>query len=805
MKKNKKSIRSRFLSGNSVRWILLGFVAVFFTLTLYPSLIVKKQSYKIGDIADKDIKAQKDFFIEDKDATEARRKEAMENVVTVYDYNTSLFNIISSNISGAFEKSRTLIGSEKKKMDSTMDFKSGAELQKLSVEDVITGTTQHHTMLDRKAIFEKKIGIPVSKGAYEVFEKEKFSMNIEDLIVRILQEILENGVVKNKEILLREAGKGIILKYSGTDSEVLVKGLRKIYGPDQAKTMVRIIGQPLLKNCSYSLRNLIADFTQRLIRPNISLNYIETNKRKEKAASEVKPILYKVKAGEMILREGERITENHMAKLRNLQVSTKKGKLFSNSIGAAMILVSLFIITYILKMNHNGKITINHNKDLLFITSLFIIFFFITVISSSVAESLAIHAPFPISGSSILFGIPLASSAMIACMFLGYNNAIFLAIVFSICTAFVFPNKFEFLIYFLLSSVMAAYWAQDCRERKVLIKGGVKLGLLNMALAAVLDLYLGEYLKFAFLWDLLFAFIGGIGAAALTTGIAPLFEMIFYYTSDIKMLELANLDRPILRRLMIEAPGTYHHSVVVGSMVEAAAAEIGVNPLAAKVCGYYHDIGKLKKPLYFIENQANGKNKHDKLAPSMSSLILISHIKDGVEIAKKNKLGDIIINAIQQHHGTSLISYFYGKAKRIKGDDSVTIDDFRYPGPKPQTWMAGLVMLADVVEAASRTLENPTPSRIQWHVQTTINRIFAEGELDECDLTLKNLHKIAKSFNKILNGIHHHRVEYPEKKQTDNRNGNNGGSDKKQTESLRNTSARDSAEGSGNLKRLGLS
>ena len=182
---------------------------------------------------------------------------------------------------------------------------------------------------------------------------------------------------------------------------------------------------------------------------------------------------------------------------------------------------------------------------------------------------------------------------------------------------------------------MGAYWTQHCRERMVLIKAGVKLGILNMALAVILNIYMGEYLKFNFLWDLVFAFIGGIGAGAVTSGLAPLFEIMFAYTSDIKMLELANLDRPILRRLMIEAPGTYHHSVIVGSMVEAAAAEIGVNPLAAKVCGYYHDIGKLKKPLYFIENQISGKNKHDKLAPSMSSLILISHIKNGVEIAKK--------------------------------------------------------------------------------------------------------------------------------------------------------------------------
>lgn len=793
MKKKKKIILKHFLSGNSIRWILLIFLTSFFAIALYPNIMVKDPLYTIGDIAEKDIKAPKDFFIKDTNSTEARRKEAIENILTVYDYNESLFKIISHNINAAFKAGRTAIESRTTALES-----EESQPESLARKPAKPSAAQKNN-------FEKKLGISVSDGAYKILVKEKFSIAIEDVIIRIIQEILENGIVKNKENFLKESDKGIILKYSDSGSEVLVKGLRKIYGPDQARTMVRIIAQPLLNNINYNLRNLVVDFAQRLIQPNISLNYIETNKRKRKAELEVKPILYKIKAGEMILREGERITKDHIAKLQIIMAETKKEKLLLKSIGTGLILLSLFIITYIIKFNNKKKITLSHNKDLLFITSLFIIFFLITIISTSVIETLTQHAPFSITDSSIMFGIPIASSAMIACMLLGYNNAIFIAILFPICIAFNFPDKFEFLIYFLLSSSMGAYWTQHCRERMVLIKAGVKLGILNMALAVILNIYMGEYLKFNFLWDLVFAFIGGIGAGAVTSGLAPLFEIMFAYTSDIKMLELSNLDRPILRRLMIEAPGTYHHSVIVGSMVEAAAAEIGVNPLAAKVCGYYHDIGKLKKPLYFIENQISGKNKHDKLAPSMSSLILISHIKDGVEIAKKNKLGDIIINTIRQHHGTSLISYFYDKAKKIKGDDSVNIDDFRYPGPKPQTWMAGLLMLADVVEAASRTIENPTPSRIQWHVQTTINRIFAEGELDECELTLNDLHQIAKSFNKILNGIYHHRVEYPEKKQTENGNGNNGSSYTKQTKSLQNSSGRDNKESSGSLKRLGLS
>jgi putative nucleotidyltransferase with HDIG domain len=291
----------------------------------------------------------------------------------------------------------------------------------------------------------------------------------------------------------------------------------------------------------------------------------------------------------------------------------------------------------------------------------------------------------------------------------------------------------------------------------------------------------------------------------VASGLAPLVELSFGYTTDSTLLELANLDRPILRRLMMEAPGTYHHSVIVGSMVEAAARGIGVNPLLAKVCGYYHDIGKINKPLYFIENQLNGQNKHNKLAPSMSSLILLSHVKEGVEIAREHKLGQQIIDMISQHHGNSLISFFYEKAKAQKGKDAVTIDDFRYPGPIPQTIEGGLVMLADVVEASARTLEDPNPARIQGHVQIHINKIFSDGQLDNCELTLKDLHSIAKIFIKILNGIYHNRIDYPEKVSAANGKASNGNTDRQQTKQVQNSTEEVAIKSPGRLKRLGLS
>jgi putative nucleotidyltransferase with HDIG domain len=201
----------------------------------------------------------------------------------------------------------------------------------------------------------------------------------------------------------------------------------------------------------------------------------------------------------------------------------------------------------------------------------------------------------------------------------------------------------------------------------------------------------------------------------------------------------------------------------VGNLVEAAAETINANPLRARVAAYYHDIGKVSKPQYFIENTGGGDNRHDKLAPSMSALILISHVKEGVELARDHRVGRPIVDIIQQSHGTALMSFFYQKAKTQASEGQVIHErDFRYPGPKPQSREAGLVMLADCVEAACRTLVNPTPDRIQGLVQKIINNIFIDGQLDECELTLKNLHEIAKSFNRILAGIYHHRIDYPE-------------------------------------------
>jgi putative nucleotidyltransferase with HDIG domain len=792
--KNKSSIEAIYGLGEYFKWLLLAIVTVTVTVIIYPSLIVTQHTYQLGDVVEKDIKAPEDFLFEDKVATASNQRDAINDVLTVYDHDTAFLEKLTRNINSAFEEMRAIMNQQANQTAAGADQAPESDINEI-----------RGIVWEKKPDFEKKLDISLSSGAFKLLEKDAFSEETSYFIIKILTEILGNGVVTNKEILLKESDKGIILREIDLKTEKTVTNLRVYYGLDQSKVMVRIIGQPLLKDINYNFRNLIVDMVQQMIRPNITLNRNETEERRKQAASKIKPVFYKIKAGEMLLREGERVTETQLLKLKSLQAQSKKTGVLVKGVGAAISITSLLIVIYILYLPALSQKRGSVNRNLLFLTSVFIFYIVIAKLFASYSNTLTEGANDFISNRALFYVIPMASGTMTACLFLGVEMAIPFAILIAVCTAAVFNAGVEIFIYLLVNGTMAAYWIRDCRERKVFIKAGLKLGILNIAMAIAAEAYSGNLMGYSLLGDAAFAFIGGIVAGVVTAGLAPLMELAFGYTTDITLLELANLDRPILRRLMIEAPGTYHHSMVVGTMVEAAASEIGANPLLAKVCGYYHDIGKIRKPLYFIENQRSGVNRHDKLAPSMSSLILIAHIKNGVEMARENKLGQDIIDTIQQHHGTSLIRYFYEKARQLKGKDAVKIDDFRYPGPRPQTREAGLVMLADVLEAASRTLENPTPARIQRLVQELINKVFSDGQLDNCELTLKDLHNIARSFNKILTAIHHHRIEYAETAAITSGNGKNGNTDRQQTKKIPDILEKPENESSGRLKRLGLS
>lgn len=342
-----------------------------------------------------------------------------------------------------------------------------------------------------------------------------------------------------------------------------------------------------------------------------------------------------------------------------------------------------------------------------------------------------------------------------------FNNlelSLLLTLAISLSVAFVSSNSFLVAILFFASGISGCIFAKGTRKRTTVIRAGIAVGVIQVLVFIFMErFWIGFPLRYVSL------FINGLVSSIIVLGILPIFEYLFNTVTNISLLELADFNQPLLQRLVMEAPGTYHHSLVVGNLSESACRAVGANALLARVGAYYHDIGKLDKAEYFSENQEVRESKHDALSPEMSKLIIMNHVKEGVELAKKFRLSQSITDFIEQHHGNSLVYYFYRRAlEKLEEDHEVKEDGFRYHCPKPTTKETAIVLLADSVEAASRALKEPTAGKISEIVHKVINNKFIDGQLDECDLTLKDLEKISEVFIRVLGGIYHSRINYPE-------------------------------------------
>jgi hypothetical protein len=362
-----------------------------------------------------------------------------------------------------------------------------------------------------------------------------------------------------------------------------------------------------------------------------------------------------------------------------------------------------------------------------------------------------------------LYLVPVAAGAILLSILVDDRIAIVYAFFISILYAAQGSYRLDLLLVALFGSLVGIYHMRTIRRRSDIFWPGIAVAVANVVSISAVNLIGDMEIGKEFIHALLLGVSNGlITAIGVVPGSLTPLESLFGIATNIRLLELSDLNHPLLKRLVMEAPGTYHHSLMVGNMAEAASEQIGANSLLARVGSYYHDVGKINKPLYFSENQRGGKNKHDELTPSMSALVLVAHLKEGVELAREHRLNQLIMEFIQQHHGTSLMPYFFQKALEQDPTHAVNEETFRYPGPKPQTRETAICMLADSVEAASRTLVNPTHGRIKGLVEKIVNNKFVDSQLDECDLTLKDLHNIADSFVRALAGFLHSRVEYPE-------------------------------------------
>jgi len=368
---------------------------------------------------------------------------------------------------------------------------------------------------------------------------------------------------------------------------------------------------------------------------------------------------------------------------------------------------------------------------------------------------------------SYVFGVPFAGLALIAALLFGRSAAALLVFLFSLLVSrLVGADALWVTLYATVGSLGAVYAVDtyQIKQRLTLTRVGLLVGGLNVVSVVILAALTstGPVQPLQLLFDGLCGFGGGLLVAAVGSFALPILESLLGITTDIKLVELANANLPLLRRLAFEAPGTFQHSLMVANLAKEGCEAIDADPVLAYTGGLYHDVGKVFRPDYFVENQHQGHNRHDKLVPSMSALILINHVKDGLTLAEEYRLPRPVRDAIAQHHGTRLITYFYKRAQdRAEREEDVTQEKYRYPGPKPQNKVMAVLMLADGVEAASRTLTEPTPFRIRTLVRKIVDDCLQDGQLHESDLTLSDIDRVSRSFVRVLTTIFHQRIDYP--------------------------------------------
>lgn len=704
------------------RQSLLFLTAIVLTFLILPRHHHTTVLYRAGQIANEDIRAPRDFLVEDQRLTREKQTEAAAKIPNIYIQD----NGVPGRLMQHFRDSLAILKT------------AGGDRSEV------------------KKSFESALGVEISSQEYGLLLK---AVNEQQLLADMeqgLQRIFAVMVVADQNLFLSDLLTGISLRNASNEEVPHDFSRSEPIDLKRARELVATIPSSARVDLQRAVKSVVA----RLLKPNLFLSREKTEELKAAAITSVKPVLLQVKRGEMIVRDGDRVSADQEMKLAGIASESTLGGKVSSILGALGIVLVMLYFPYRFALKNIRKFRPTY-KDLLLLSLITTGHFFLLQTLFAITPSLQL-AFSSINPVVYVLLFPFAASAIIVRIFVNSEVALVFAAICAPLAALLYESL-PVALYALIASIIGAHGVRHCDNRGIIFTAGLKVSCVNIAMALSYQLFTQSLFTMQTPYIVLFAFAGGIFSSVLASGGIPLLESVFQYTTDIKLLELTNLNSPVLRELMLKAPGTYHHSVIVGTLAEAAAEAINANPLLARVAAYYHDIGKTSKAQYFIENQGGAENRHDKLSPHMSALILIAHIKEGAELAKQQGLGQPVVDIIRQSHGSALIKYFYQKAvDQAQPGQVINEHEFRYPGPKPQTREAGLVMLADSVEAASRTLTDYSPARIQGLVQKIINKIFIDGQLDECELTLKNLHQIAWSFNQILSGIHHQRIDYPQ-------------------------------------------
>lgn len=735
--------------------LILAFGAGLSALTL-TSPVRPLPNLREGQAAPSDIVSPADIQVEDAETTEARRSAAAAAILPVYSFDPNVFLDSEDKVRRFFAMGRQSVQA------GARDF---ADLQK--------------TVYDR-------FGIELGAADLEAIGKAGFGTDLESALVNILEKYSSPGLILSKSLVGErepELGEAVL---RGSEGERVVR-IQDLLDVKEAKS--RIVQDVNGLELTARKKGLLISLSYGFLAPNLSYNKVETEARRAGARGRVEPLYSTIPRGRTILRKGEEATPDAVGKIAAVNRHLRPARAWPAALGA-FLLFSLLLTAlwfYLLSLQPFRTAW----KYYLMAGLTLALALVLDRLGASLAGAATLNARFFLfqSVESAAFAIPFQFGVLLFAFLTTNPAALMFAVLNALLAGYLLGANLFLAVFGLIGGIAAIYgikYYRKSRRTSVLKAGFFVVAPVNMLLGIILFLLRGSQGGLERLAsDVFMALLGGILGAGLAFVLLPIYENVFRFLTQSKLLELTNSESPLFRQLALQAPGSYHHSLIVAQLAEKAAEEIGVDPLLVKAGALYHDIGKIKMPEYFIENRDKKFDAHKDLTPSMSTLVIVNHVKEGAELARKERLPAEIREIVEQHHGNSLVRYFYLKAKEKYDPEmhKVGEETFRYPGPTPQTQEAGLVMLADAVEAASRSLKIHKEDNLKRVIRDIFDSCLQDGQLDDCGFSLRELRAVAASFLATLKTVYQPRIEYPgfdfegkKKKKTEPgpRNGNGG-------------------------------
>lgn len=723
------------LTNNPFFYLIIFSATIAYLISYLPSKSLPQLS--VGDIASADITAPSDLTIIDEDTIKKRQQEAADAIVPVYTLDQNVF-----------------LKTEDKIRDF---FKAGREF------------AQEETTAKRIDEFTRTVsetyGVKIPPKDLRFLTQLKFPASMEENLINLIGKISSKGILLTKDLFLHdERNKGLVI-FIDIEKEIpyQVSGIQ-----DVQESKIKLSEDINTLELPPNEKSLLILLSHLFVSSNITFSPFKTSEREDSARQNIETIFYTIKKGKVIIRKGDEVNKDTIKQIRiiNQNLSAKPSWLINFSGFFLLFIILLGVLLYDLKTRSDLEEPLKKfiMTGILLAISLILYKFFnflADLLSQNARLSFFSHT------GSYMYLFPLQMGTLLVAFLSGTLFALIFMIINSIIVGYLLKSSFHIILFCTIGSLAAIFGTKYFGKQTRTTTFRAALFMVAPVNTLVIIIFHLVREKIGpidlFFSELIMALIGGLISGALAFLLLPVFESLFGIITQSHLLELTNSDLPIFRKMAMEAPGSYHHSLIVSSLAENAAEDIGLDPLLVKTGALYHDIGKIKRPEYFIENRRSNADMHKDLKPSMSTLVIINHVKEGVERAKKLKLPKKIRDIIEQHHGNSLVKYFFEKAKEEYDPEMNKIgeESYRYTSPTPKSKEAALVMLSDSIEAASRSIKNPTKSSLKRAITDVFNNYMQDGQLDDSNLSLKEMKSIAESFLSTLYTIYHHRMEYP--------------------------------------------